>query len=163
MTRNRIDELLSGAPVSIPPDARVVSLFKDATVLVTGAAGSVGSELCRQALLLPMRRLIAFDRDENGIFELLSDLQNDARVTCVIGDIRDAERVSTLFAEHRPDITLHAAAYKHVSVMEQNESEAVLNNVTGTRVVAEAQRRLWRLIANASSSSQPTKPSTHAA
>jgi FlaA1/EpsC-like NDP-sugar epimerase len=110
-------------------------------VLVTGAGGSIGSELCRQIFGLPVAKLVLFDHDENSIFEIHAELAsrvNGPRLVPAVGDIRDRDRLDRLFAEHRPHIVLHAAAYKHVPVMEENTCEAVLNNVFGTREVLDA-------------------------
>lgn len=137
--RQRIAQMLSAEQPVFTPDRRVIEVFQGATVLVTGAAGSVGSEICRQVLRLPIARLLMLDRDENGVFELQSELSpGPIQHQTLIGDVRDAHRIARIFAEYRPDIVLHAAAYKHVSMMEANCAEAVLNNVTGTRVLAAA-------------------------
>lgn len=140
--RQRIKQMLSSEQPVFTPDKRVVEVFQGATVLVTGAAGSVGSEISRQVLRLPISRLLMLDRDENGVFELQSELAPETIPhKMLIGDVRDPQRVAHIFADHLPDIVLHAAAYKHVSMMESNCAVAVLNNVTGTRVLAEAAAR----------------------
>jgi FlaA1/EpsC-like NDP-sugar epimerase len=128
------------------PDGEVIPAFRDRTVLITGAAGSIGSELARQVSALPVARLILLDRDENSMFELTRSLELAARelpssrplIAPVIGDIRDQELIRHTFTEFQPDIVLHAAAYKHVPMMEANPCEAVLNNVTGTRILIDA-------------------------
>jgi len=140
--RQRIAQMLSPEQPVFTPEKRVIEVFQGTTVLVTGAAGSVGSEICRQVLHLPIGRLLMLDRDENGVFELQSEIApGTVRHQTLIGDVRDAQRIGRIFSEHRPNIVLHAAAYKHVSMMESNCAEAVLNNVTGTRVLAEAAAR----------------------
>ena len=116
----------------------VIACLANRTVLITGAAGSIGSELVRQVKNTPATRLLLLDQDENGIFELLHQLGQDARVVPIVADIRDAEAIRNVFAREQPQVVLHAAAYKHVPLMEQNPCEAVLNNVIGTRTLAEA-------------------------
>lgn len=133
---DRIDHILRGRADDTQADPRVVEMFRGKTVLVTGAAGSVGAEICRQVLRLPIKALLAFDRDENSLFEL-SNALGAAWLQPIVGDIRDRVRVAKTFAAKGPHIVLHAAAYKHVSMMENNSSEAVLNNVAGTRILAE--------------------------
>jgi len=118
----------------------VVQCFKGHTVLVTGAGGSIGSEISRQVTALKVNRIVVFDHDENSIFELMNELssQNDKEVIPVVGNIRDHDAVHRVFERYSPQITLHAAAYKHVPVMEGNCCEAVLNNVCGTRELTDA-------------------------
>lgn len=124
------------------PRPEVVECFHGRCVLVTGAGGSIGSEISRQIALLPVSRLILLDQDENSIFELMNEL----KLTCTeivphVGDIRDSSMLEELFALYTPDIVLHAAAYKHVPVMEANPCEAILNNVMGTRQLADMAER----------------------
>jgi FlaA1/EpsC-like NDP-sugar epimerase len=124
-----------------PAHPKVLDVYRDRSVLITGAGGSIGSELCRQVCDLGISRLLLLDNDENSIFEIHSHLQQaemTVDVVPLVGDIRDRGRIKHVFAEHRPDIVLHSAAYKHVPVMEANASEAVLNNVIGTRNIADA-------------------------
>lgn len=119
----------------------VVECFSGRVVLITGAGGSIGSELVRQVTDLPVDKLIVLDRDENSIFELMNQLKSagkDHAAVPVVGDIRDRYAIRHLFSKFRPDIVLHAAAYKHVPVMEENCCEAILNNVCGTRELADA-------------------------
>ena len=123
-----------------PRHPDVIESFRGRTVLVTGAAGSIGSELCRQIAAISPAALLLFDRDENGIFEIheqLSALAGDTRIVPLVGDIRDRARLQAVFTEYLPQVVLHAAAYKHVPIMENNPCEAVLNNVVGTREVAD--------------------------
>lgn len=113
----------------------VQELIKGSTVLVTGGAGSIGSEICRQILKYEAERLIIFDFNENGLFEIsneLSTLYGRDRFVTVLGSIRDAERLKEVFAQYQPDIVFHAAAHKHVPMMELNPFEAFINNVLGT-------------------------------
>jgi FlaA1/EpsC-like NDP-sugar epimerase len=119
----------------------VKECFPDRVVLVTGAGGSIGSELVRQVADLAVDKLIVLDRDENSIFELMNELKNknkDQVTIPVVCDIRDHGAIRHAFAKFRPNIVLHAAAYKHVPVMEDNCCEAILNNVSGTRELADA-------------------------
>jgi FlaA1/EpsC-like NDP-sugar epimerase len=122
------------------PHAEVVKCFAQRDVLITGAGGSIGSEIARQVSRLGVNRAFLLDHDENSIFELqneLSDTQPPTRIVGIVGDIRDRDQMEHIFDRHRPDIVLHAAAYKHVGIMEQNPCEAVLNNIMGTRHLAE--------------------------
>lgn len=126
-------------PISAQPHSAVVDAFRDRCVLITGAGGSIGSELARQIARLPVDRVLLLDQDENAMFAIHGELSLSSRtgVVPLVADIRDRHRVESIFAKYRPDAVLHAAAYKHVPVMEENCSEAVLNNVVGTRIVAE--------------------------
>jgi FlaA1/EpsC-like NDP-sugar epimerase len=109
--------------------------------MVTGAGGSIGSELCRQIVNLGPASLVMFDRYENGLHAIRIELE-DKRSRCglhpVVGDVTDAARVGDVLREYRPEIVFHAAAHKHVPLMEENPCEAVKNNVRGTRLLAEA-------------------------
>ena len=129
-------------PLNPEPHPAVVSCLHERCVLVTGAGGSIGSEISRQVAFLPVAKLILLDQDENSIFELINELQcTCAEIVPCVGDIRDPGMLEELFSLHKPDVVLHAAAYKHVPVMEGNACEAVLNNVTGTRQLVEAAER----------------------
>ncbi len=116
----------------------VVRCLEGRTVLVTGAGGSIGSEITRQVAGLEFKKLIVLDNNENSIFELLNEIGRRPNLMPVIADIRDREAIRHLFATERPDVILHAAAYKHVPMMELNPCEAVLNNVSGTGVLVDA-------------------------
>ena len=122
------------------PHPAVVSCFNARTVLVTGAGGSIGSEIARQVAALNVDRLVVLDQDENSIFELMHQIESreGREIVPVVGNIRDHETVYRTFDRYRPHVTLHAAAYKHVPVMEGNCCEAVLNNVSATRELADA-------------------------
>jgi FlaA1/EpsC-like NDP-sugar epimerase len=104
---------------------------------VTGASGSIGSELCKQILKFNPQILVALDQDETGLFWLKREIM-DSRLLPVVGNIRDACKIDKLFFEFKPHVVFHAAAYKHVPVMEEHPDEAVKNNVFGTQVVGEA-------------------------
>jgi FlaA1/EpsC-like NDP-sugar epimerase len=111
------------------------------TVLVTGGGGSIGSELCRQIARFAPEKLVIFDINENGAYELLNELKSkygDAlRVDIVIGSVRDKPRVEAVFKRYRPQVVFHAAAHKHVPLMETSPAEAIKNNVFGTLNVAQ--------------------------
>jgi FlaA1/EpsC-like NDP-sugar epimerase len=116
-------------------------LLEGKRVLVTGAGGSIGSELCRQIARYRPALLVLFERHENSLYALdleLRELFPQAAIQAVVGDVTSAERVAEVFANCRPQLIFHAAAHKHVPLMEQNPDEAVRNNVFGTRIVGEA-------------------------
>ena len=115
-------------------------LFSGKKVLVTGAAGSVGSEICRQLVKLEVERLILFDMAESPLHNIRLELEKNCQnieIVCIIGNIRDKERLHIVFKKNKPEIVIHAAAYKHVPLMEENPGEAVLVNVIGTKFVAD--------------------------
>jgi FlaA1/EpsC-like NDP-sugar epimerase len=139
----QIEDLLRRAPVVL--DVSSMSEFlDDRVVMVTGAGGSIGSEICRQLVKWKPRRLIALEQAENPLFALLRELSTlapDVAVQGVIRDITDEPGIEQVFAEQRPAVIVHAAAHKHVPLMERNVPEAVRNNVFGTRTVAAAAGR----------------------
>ncbi len=134
-----IEDLLRREPVKI--DMRGLHRWIDGRVLmVTGSAGSIGSEICRQLLQFEPRRLIVIDRSENGQFFLqreLRELAPQVDLHVYVADVGDRCRMEQLLREHRPDIVFHAAAYKHVPLMEMNPGEAIKNIVTATRCLAD--------------------------
>jgi FlaA1/EpsC-like NDP-sugar epimerase len=136
----QIGDLLRRDPVETDL-AAVAALATGETVLVTGAGGSIGSELCRQLARLAPAKLVLLGHGENSIFdiyqELLSGFPNVTFVP-VISDVRDRARIATIFSQHRPHAVFHAAAHKHVPLMEENVVEAVTNNVAGTKNVVDA-------------------------
>ena len=147
-----IDDLLRREPVRTDMMA-VTDLVRGRRVLVTGAGGSIGSELCRQILRRGPSELIALGHGENSIFVVMAELNEMAqrmarethhgdgggpRVRPVIADIRFPDRIRAVFREYKPEIVFHAAAHKHVSLMELNPAECVLNNVLGTRNLLDA-------------------------
>jgi FlaA1/EpsC-like NDP-sugar epimerase len=137
------EDLLARAPVGLD-DAPLGRLIAGRRVLVTGAGGSIGGELCRQIAGMAPASLVMLDRYENGLHALHVELQDRPHASVfhqVIGDVTDATRVNAVFTEHQPEIVFHAAAHKHVPLMEDNPCEAVKNNVTGSRIVAEAAER----------------------
>ena len=145
ISRNAKPELAikNAVQVTTLPDPAVTAAFRGRSVLITGAGGSIGSELSRQIAHLNVARLVLLDQDENSIFQVHSELCSgvrgqQAQPVPLVADIRNRDRIWAAFDMYKPDIVLHAAAYKHVPVMEHNCSEAVLNNVLGTCTIAEA-------------------------
>jgi FlaA1/EpsC-like NDP-sugar epimerase/DNA-binding response OmpR family regulator len=139
-----VEDLLGRLPVK-SDDTAVEAALQDACVMVTGAGGSIGAEIARQIARHHPRRLVLFEIGESPLFEIhreLHDLHPSLDIVPVIGDIRQEEVVNRAFDLYRPQMVYHAAAYKHVPLMEAHPDEAVLNNVRGTRHVAEAARRV---------------------
>jgi len=121
--------------------AAVAELATGETVLITGAGGSIGAELCRQLARLAPLRLVLLGHGENSIFDILQELSlsyPDVGIVPVIADVRDRNRILHIFRQYRPHAVFHAAAHKHVPLMEDNVLEAVTNNVAGTRNVVDA-------------------------
>jgi FlaA1/EpsC-like NDP-sugar epimerase/CheY-like chemotaxis protein len=120
---------------------KIAEYIKGKSVLITGAGGSIGSELCRQVARLNPGKLILFEKAENSLFyidlELGRSFEGLRKIT-LVGDICDKNRVEDVFSEHKPHIVFHAAAHKHVPLMEANGMEAIKNNVFGTKILAEA-------------------------
>lgn len=138
-----IQDLLRRSPVAKGDDAKLRALATDCTVLVTGAGGSIGSEICRQIARLGPQRLVLLGHGENSIFEIQQELAHRfpaLNTATIIADIRDRKRMARIMREYAPDIVFHAAAHKHVPLMECNVGEAVSNNVVGTRNVVESAR-----------------------
>jgi len=131
-----LESLLSRAPVRVD-EAAIRAKLSGRTILVTGAGGSIGSELCRQIARLDPAAIVGFDISENGIFHLDRAMRD--RFVPEIGNIQNGRRVREVIARHRPSIIYHAAAHKHVPLMEDHIFEAVENNVLGTcTLLAEA-------------------------
>lgn len=121
--------------------ASVAALATGETVLITGAGGSIGSELCRQLARLAPTRLVVLGHGENSIFDIYHELHEgfpEVKIVPVIADVRDRDRMMKVMAAYRPHAVFHAAAHKHVPLMEDNVVEAVTNNVTGTRNTVDA-------------------------
>lgn len=136
----QIEDLLGREPVQIDL-AGISERVRGRTVLITGAGGSIGSELCRQLARFEPGRMVALDHCENRLCYLGLDLAEnypELPLTQVVGDIRDPRGVDELFRRHRPELVFHAAAHKHVHFLERAPREAVLNNILGTRTLAEA-------------------------
>lgn len=135
----KIEDLLGRSEIEISMN-EIVANFRDKVVLVTGAAGSIGSELCRQLAKFGIRQLIFFDNAETPLHNLrleFEDEHSDLHFVPVIGDVRIPTRLDFVFRTYRPQVVFHAAAYKHVPLMEENPCEAVLVNVAGSRNVAD--------------------------
>ncbi|OLV16413.1 polysaccharide biosynthesis protein [Deinococcus marmoris] len=134
-----VEDLLRRAPVDIDQDS-ISHYLKGQTVLVTGAGGSIGSELVRQLSRFRPARLVLVGRGENSIFAIEQEMKRewpDIQVTALIADVRNPSRLEFIFETYRPGVVFHAAAHKHVPLMEAAPSEAVHNNILGTRNVAE--------------------------
>ncbi len=135
----KIEDLLGREEIKISLDA-IKAQFKDKVVMVTGAAGSIGSELCRQLAGFGIRKLVLYDNAETPMHNLRLELDRtfpELDYVPVIGDVRLKPRLDFAFRTYRPQVVFHAAAYKHVPLMEENPCEAVLVNVAGTRNVAD--------------------------
>ncbi len=135
----KIEDLLGRPEIKISMD-EIIANFKDKVVMVTGAAGSIGSELCRQLASFGIKRLILFDNAETPCHNIrleLEDRFSELDFVPVIGDVRSKERLDYVFRKFEPRVVFHAAAYKHVPLMEENPCEAVMVNVFGSRQVAD--------------------------
>ena len=136
----RIEDLLGREEISINL-GEIGLLLKDKTILVTGAAGSIGSEICRQLAHFPIKKLICLDAAETPMHDLRLELEEKYKeldFVPIIGDVRNPDRVDYVFRNWHPQVVFHAAAYKHVPLMEENPCEAIRTNVFGTRVMADA-------------------------
>jgi FlaA1/EpsC-like NDP-sugar epimerase len=134
----RVEDILGREPVRMEIE-RVGAYLSGQIVMVTGAGGSIGSELCRQIARVAPRSIILVDHAEDNLFEIVRELEEDRHVRTavpVLADCREEERMREVLTEHRPSIVFHAAAYKHVTMMEVNPVEAIRNNALATRVVA---------------------------
>src|SRR2546426_7184768 len=135
-----IQDLLRREPVETDL-AAVAELATGETVLITGAGGSIGSELCRQIARLAPARVVLLGHGENSIFDILHELRTDfpdVFFMPVIADVRDRKRIAAIFNSHKPHAVFHAAAHKHVPLMEENVIEAITNNIFGTLNVVDA-------------------------
>jgi FlaA1/EpsC-like NDP-sugar epimerase len=140
MREVRVEDVLGRQPVHMELE-RVGSYLARQTVLVTGAGGSIGAELCRQIARVEPHRIVLLDHAEDNLFSIQRELEDERHVppsmlAAVLADCKEEERMREVFAEHRPTVVFHAAAYKHVGLMEANPVEAVRNNAIATRVVA---------------------------
>ena len=141
-TQTAVDvlDLLGRKPVNLDTP-ELQRFLAGKVVMVTGAGGSIGSEICRQSMKFCPKRLILLERAENALFEIDRELRQQwvgADVRPCVADVCDVRRISEIFDAERPDVVFHAAAHKHVPMMEINPGEAVKNNVFGTKVVADA-------------------------
>ncbi len=135
-----ITDLLGREAVQLDEDS-IETFIKDKTILVTGAGGSIGSEMCRQICLFGPKLLLLVEQAENPLFYIERELRErfpSISLTAVICDITDRTRVEGIFDKYRPEVVIHAAAHKHVPLMELNPGEAIKNNVVGTQTVADA-------------------------
>ncbi len=135
-----LKDLLGRKPILLD-QLQIRNYLQGKRVLVTGAGGSIGSEICRQVARFSPEKLILFENAETPLFMIEQELINiypEQQIVPIIGDIRNPARVSVIFAEQAPQVVFHAAAYKHVPMMENNPAEAVNNNVRGTRILADA-------------------------
>ena len=140
----QIDDLLQREPISLNTGL-IEKFIKNKKVLITGAAGSIGSELVRQVAKFKPSLLMLLDQDETGIFNISGEIERNfpnIKINPIIADVTDEKKIKKLFSQLRPKIFFHAAAYKHVPLMEKNPEEAVKNNVFGTRIVAENALRV---------------------
>jgi FlaA1/EpsC-like NDP-sugar epimerase len=136
----QVEDVLGREPVRMELD-RVGAYLSGEVVMITGAGGSIGSELCRQIARVAPRRLVLIDHAEDNLFRIQRELEDDRHVhpstlAVVLADCKEGERMREVFAEHRPTVVFHAAAYKHVGLMESNAVEAVRNNALATRLLA---------------------------
>jgi FlaA1/EpsC-like NDP-sugar epimerase len=139
----RVEELLGRDPVQLDMQA-VKHYIEGRTVLVTGGAGSIGSEICRQVLADGCKKLIIFDFNENGLFYIDNELSKTfgkENYKVILGTVRDYRKLDSVFEQYKPEVVFHAAAHKQVPMMEWNPVEAIKNNVFGTINVAEAADR----------------------
>ncbi len=137
----RVEDVLGREPVVMELDRVGAYLAREAVVLVSGAGGSIGAELCRQIAHVGPRRLVLLDHAEDNLFAIHRELLDErhvppASLAAVLGDCKEEERMREVLAEYRPTVVFHAAAYKHVGLMEANPVEAVRNNAIATRVMA---------------------------
>ncbi len=146
MREVRVEDVLGREPVHMELET-VGAYLSGATVLVTGAGGSIGAELCRQIARVEPHRIVLLDHAEDNLFSIQRELEDERHVppsmlAAVLADCKEEERMREVFAEHRPTVVFHAAAYKHVGLMEANPVEAVRNNAIATRVVAHVAGEL---------------------
>jgi FlaA1/EpsC-like NDP-sugar epimerase len=138
--RVKIEDLLGRDEIKINLE-EISKILEGVTVMVTGAAGSIGSEICRQLAHFNIQQLVLFDSGETPMHNLRLELEENfpqLSFVPIMGNIRDLQRVEYAFRAYRPQVVFHAAAYKHVPLMEENPCEAILANVMGTRTVADA-------------------------
>ena len=138
-----IEDLLGREPIRVQLD-EIMGYVAGKTVLITGGGGSIGSELCRQVAAHEPKRLIIFDIYENNAYDIQQELKNrfpDLNLVVLIGSVRNTHRINSVFEKYHPDIVYHAAAHKHVPLMEDSPNEAIKNNVFGTYKTAMAADR----------------------
>ncbi|MED3644669.1 nucleoside-diphosphate sugar epimerase/dehydratase [Caldifermentibacillus hisashii] len=137
----QVEDLLGREPVQLDMES-ISEKLQGKTILVTGAGGSIGSEICRQVSKFNPKKLLLLGHGENSIYQIHMELQNkyknEFEIVPIIADIQDKNRIFEVMEEHRPQVVYHAAAHKHVPLMEYNPKEAVKNNIFGTKNAAEA-------------------------
>jgi len=134
----RIEDLLDRAPISIK-NSKISQELKDKIVLVTGGAGSIGSEIVRQICTYGYKSLVVVDQAESPLYDLQQELKQNGfhNFIPIVGDIRDKNKMNLIFQEYKPNMVFHAAAYKHVPLMEYNSYEAIKINVAGTKTIVD--------------------------
>ena len=135
-----VEDLLGRDPITVDLDS-ILGYVKDQTVLVTGGGGSIGSELCRQIACHKPRQLVILDIYENSVYDIQQELKSkypELKLAVLIASVRNTNRVNWIFEHYKPDIVYHAAAHKHVPLMEDSPNEAIKNNVFGTWKTAQA-------------------------
>jgi FlaA1/EpsC-like NDP-sugar epimerase len=158
----RVEDILGREPVRMELE-RVGAYLAGEVVLVTGAGGSIGAELCRQIARVAPRKLVLVDHAEDNLFSILRELEEDRHVRTaipVLADCKEEERMREVLAEHRPTAVFHAAAYKHVTMMELNPIEAIRNNALATRLVARISGELGVSTFVLVSTDKAVKPAT---
>jgi FlaA1/EpsC-like NDP-sugar epimerase len=138
----RVEDVLGRDPVQLDPE-EIGGYVRGRVVLVTGAGGSIGSELCRQLARMAPARLVLLDHAETNLFQIERELleRGTTNIVPVIGDVKDAGKLDRLFVGYRPEVVFHAAAYKHVPLMQANPLEAIRNNAIATRTLARMAAR----------------------
>lgn len=135
----QIEDLLERKPIVL--DSKSISKqLKDKTILITGAAGSIGSEIVRQVLLFNPKTVLVLDQAETPLHHLFLEMNENefkSKITTLIADVRNKEAMNNIFAHYKPQVVFHAAAYKHVPLMEENPSQAILTNIVGTKNIAD--------------------------
>ena len=133
------DDMLGREAVSLETE-KMQSMIKDKIIMVTGAGGSIGRELCRQVASFNPKKIILFELTELFLYEIEGELREKIEVIPIIGDVRNKDQVRSVINQFSPEIIFHAAAYKHVPMMEKNPHEAVKTNIGGTQIVANAAK-----------------------
>ncbi len=139
----KIEDLLEREPIKLDADL-IRQELTGKTILITGGAGSIGSEIVRQVIPFHPKKLIVVDQAESALYDLELELNEKFKwknLETVLGDIRQVDRMERVFEAFHPDVVFHAAAYKHVPVIENNPSEAILTNVEGTKIIADLSRK----------------------
>ena len=134
----QIEDLLDRAPINIK-NSKISEELNDKVVLVSGGAGSIGSEIVRQICTYKYKTLVVIDQAESALYDLQQELKQNGfhNFIPIVADIRDKNRMNAIFQDYSPNVVFHAAAYKHVPLMEYNSSEAIKINVAGTKVIAD--------------------------